>query len=89
MPPVIILAVIPAKAGIHFANLQESAVERLDSRFRGSDRRYETETILRGADTARSDVVPAPRQSSLRINQPSRALQIEFLSQDLHRSVVG
>jgi hypothetical protein len=31
-------AVIPAKAGIHFATLQEWAVHVLDSRFRGNDR---------------------------------------------------
>jgi len=33
-------AVIPAKAGIHSANLRESAVNALDSRFRGNDRRF-------------------------------------------------
>jgi hypothetical protein len=31
-------AVIPAKAGIHSANLRKCAVEGLDSRFRGNDR---------------------------------------------------
>jgi hypothetical protein len=31
------VAVIPAKAGIHPTNLRESAVDGLDSRFRGND----------------------------------------------------
>ena len=34
-------AVIPAKAGIHLANLRKRAVDGLDSRFRGNDRRFE------------------------------------------------
>jgi len=33
--------VIPAKAGIHSANLWKCAVVGLDSRFRGNDRRLE------------------------------------------------
>jgi hypothetical protein len=47
--------VIPAKAGIHSANLRKCAVRRLDSRFRGNDRRFVREgipndtTIRRGA----------------------------------------
>ena len=34
-------AVIPAKAGIHYANLWKCTVVGLDSRFRGNDRRLE------------------------------------------------
>ena len=47
------VAVIPAKAGIHSANLRESAVQGLDSRFRGNDWCFEAgpgpnDTITRG-----------------------------------------
>ena len=35
------VAVIPAKAGIHSANLREGAADGLDSRFRGNDWRVE------------------------------------------------
>jgi hypothetical protein len=35
------VAVIPAKAGIHFANLRKCAVVALDSRFRGNDWRFD------------------------------------------------
>jgi|GEM_PF-1098349 hypothetical protein len=35
-------AVIPAKAGIHSPNPRKCAVDGLDSRFRGNDRRFET-----------------------------------------------
>ena len=38
-------AVIPAKAGIHAANLRKCAVDGLDSRFRGNDRRFERHPI--------------------------------------------
>jgi hypothetical protein len=38
-------AVIPAKAGIHFANLRKYAVQGLDSRFRGNDRRLVSDDI--------------------------------------------
>jgi len=38
-------AVIPAKAGIHSANLRKSAVHGLDSRFRGNDRRFVRDDI--------------------------------------------
>ena len=34
------VAVIPAKAGIYSANLRKWAVDGLDSRFRGNDRRF-------------------------------------------------
>jgi hypothetical protein len=33
-------AFIPAKAGIYSANLRKCAVDGLDSRFRGNDRRF-------------------------------------------------
>jgi hypothetical protein len=39
------IVVIPAKAGIHFANPQERAVDGLDSRFRGNDLRFERDAI--------------------------------------------
>ncbi|MGD0009849.1 MAG: hypothetical protein ABSE93_15050 [Terriglobia bacterium] len=38
-------AVIPAKAGIHSANLRKCPVEGLDSRFRGNDQRFERDPI--------------------------------------------
>ena len=38
-------AVIPAKAGIHSSNLRKCAVHRLDSRFRGNDRRFVKDDI--------------------------------------------
>jgi hypothetical protein len=38
-------AVIPAKAGIHSANLRKCAVDGLDSRFRGNDQRFERDPI--------------------------------------------
>ena len=37
------VAVIPAKAGIHPANLWRCAVHRLDSRFRGNDWYFEVD----------------------------------------------
>ncbi|MGD0010023.1 MAG: lysylphosphatidylglycerol synthase transmembrane domain-containing protein [Terriglobia bacterium] len=38
-------AVIPAKAGIYSANLRKCAVDGLDSRFRGNDRRFKRDPI--------------------------------------------
>ena len=38
-------AVIPAKAGIHSANLRKCAVHGLDSRFRGNDLRFVRDDI--------------------------------------------
>jgi len=46
-------AVIPAKAGIHSANLQKSAVDGLDSRFRGNDRRFERDPIPNDTTTGK------------------------------------
>ena len=40
-----LVAVIPAKAGIHSANLRKCAVEGLDSRFRGNDLCFEREPM--------------------------------------------
>ena len=47
------VAVIPAKAGIHPANLREYAVDGLDSRFRGNDRRTERDPIANDTSTRR------------------------------------
>jgi len=44
-------AVIPAKAGIHSANLRKRAVDGLDSRFRGNDRRFESDPIPNDSNT--------------------------------------
>src|SRR5208337_4116746 len=44
-------AVIPAKAGIHLANLPKCAADRLDSRFRGNDRGFERDPIPNDATT--------------------------------------
>jgi hypothetical protein len=45
-------AVIPAKAGIYPANLRKCAVDGLDSRFRGNDRRFEGDPIPNDTNTA-------------------------------------
>jgi hypothetical protein len=45
------VAVIPAKAGIHSANLRKCAIHGLDSRFRGNDRRFEGDLIPNDANT--------------------------------------
>jgi hypothetical protein len=45
-------AVIPAKAGIYSANLRKCAVDRLDSRFRGNDRRFERDPIPNDTTTS-------------------------------------
>jgi len=45
------VAVIPAKAGIHCANLRKYPVGGLDSRFRGNDWRLERDTIPNGTNT--------------------------------------
>ena len=42
--------VIPAKAGIHSANLWKCAIVPLDSRFRGNDRRLEWIPIPNGTN---------------------------------------
>jgi hypothetical protein len=44
-------AVIPAKAGIYSAHLPESAVDGVDSRFRGNDRRFERDPIPKDTTT--------------------------------------
>jgi hypothetical protein len=44
-------AVIPAKAGIHSANLRKCAVHELDSRFRGNDRSFVTDDISNDTTT--------------------------------------
>ena len=49
-------AVIPAKAGIYSANLPQCAVDGLDSRFRGNDRRFEKDPIPN--DTTRPGRTP-------------------------------
>jgi hypothetical protein len=46
-------AVIPAKAGIHSANLQKCAVYGLDSRFRGNDWRLVRDAIPNDTTTAK------------------------------------
>jgi len=46
-------AVIPAKAGIHSANLGKCAVHGLDSRFRGNDRRFVRDDIPNDTTTKR------------------------------------
>jgi hypothetical protein len=43
--------VIPAKAGIHSANLRKGVAEALDSRFRGNDRRFEGDPIPNDTST--------------------------------------
>jgi hypothetical protein len=48
-------AVIPAKAGIHSANLWKCAVVEVDSRFRGSDRRLEWIPIPNDTNTQIGD----------------------------------
>ena len=45
------VAVIPAKAGIHSANVWKCAVDGLDSRFRGNDRRFERDPIQKDTST--------------------------------------
>ena len=47
-------AVIPAKAGIHSANLRKCVVDELDSRFRGNDRFFERDRIPNGIKTRAS-----------------------------------
>ena len=51
-------AVIPAKAGIYSANLRTCAVDGLDSRFRGNDRRFEEDPVPNDTTTARYDEWP-------------------------------
>jgi hypothetical protein len=46
------VAVIPAKAGIHPANLWQCAVYRLDSRFRGNDWCFELDPTQNDTTTA-------------------------------------
>jgi hypothetical protein len=46
-----LVAVIPAKAGIHSANLRKCAVEGLDSRFRRNDQRFERDPIPNDTNT--------------------------------------
>ena len=48
--------VIPAKAGIHAANLWRCAVYRLDSRFRGNDWCFEMDATPIDTDTRRPTV---------------------------------
>ena len=50
------VAVIPAKAGIHPANLWRCAVYRLDSRFRGNDWCFEMDATPIDTDTRRPTV---------------------------------
>jgi hypothetical protein len=45
------VAVIPAQAGIHFANLRKPAVYRLDSRLRGNDWRFERDVVSNNPTT--------------------------------------
>ena len=45
------MAVIPAKAGIHSANLRKYAANQLDSRFRGNDRWFLRDAIPNDATT--------------------------------------
>jgi hypothetical protein len=51
-------AVIPAKAGIHSANLRKCLVEGLDSRFRGNDGRFERDPIPSDTTTRRTAEKP-------------------------------
>jgi hypothetical protein len=44
-------AVIPAKAGIHFADLLKRVVYGLDSRFRGNDRCFSRGPVPNGTNT--------------------------------------
>src|SRR5208337_3479758 len=53
-------AVIPAKAGIYSEDLRKYIVEGLDSRFRGIDRRFETDPMPNDTTT---HVLPAPAQA--------------------------
>ncbi len=53
-------AVIPAKAGIYSEDLRKYIVEGLDSRFRGNDRRFETDPMPNDTTT---HVLPAPAQA--------------------------
>jgi hypothetical protein len=48
-------AVIPAKAGIHSADLGKCAVHGLDSRFRGNDRRFVRDDIPNDTTTRIGD----------------------------------
>ena len=43
--------VIPAKAGIHSANLGKGPIDGLDSRFRGNDWRWERDPIPNDTNT--------------------------------------
>jgi len=47
------VAVIPAKAGIHSANLRSCAVYKLDSRFRGNDWCFEMDPTPNDTTTLR------------------------------------
>jgi hypothetical protein len=51
-------AVIPAKAGIHSANLRKCAVHGLDSRFRGNDWSFVRDDISNDTTTRRGDSIP-------------------------------
>jgi hypothetical protein len=57
------VAVIPAKAGIQSPSLRKQAVYRLNSRFRGNDRRFEMDLIpndsTAGAGTQSTGWIPA------------------------------
>ena len=61
-----LVAVIPAKAGIHAANLRKCAVEGLDSRFRGNDLCFEREPMRNNTkadaldERSRADGSPLP-----------------------------
>jgi hypothetical protein len=55
------VAVIPAKAGIHSANLRKCAVYGLDSRFRGNDWRWAGDAIANDTTTR----IRHPNQKSL------------------------
>ena len=66
-------AVIPAKAGIHSANLQKCAVHGLDSRFRGNDRRFARDDIPNDTTTQGGPPGSEQRRVSLFTASAARA----------------
>ena len=66
-------AVIPAKAGIHSANLQKCAVHGLDSRFRGNDRRFARDDIPNDTTTQGGPPGSEQRRVSLFTDSAARA----------------
>ena len=69
----LLAAVIPAKAGIHSANLQKCAVHGLDSRFRGNDRRFVRDDIPNDTTTQGGPPGSEQRRVSLFRDSAARA----------------